>query len=572
MRPRLRTSLLTCAAGVLLAGCAARELDPRLTEAVSAGRYGGAREKLQKDVREGGNFGDHDYILNRSRLLVLTLADGLPDDAEEVANETFSYLRTQGVNADRTIRSVVISDGVRIWKGDPFEQAMAYSYIAIQKAERGEWDNARAAAQSSLFLLKDFGDNEKNGSLSSTELARRAAQREAQGSGAGDAYLDTGYAAVKTNFALGYLLAGVSSKALARDEEASDFLREAARIDPALSELTDVIRAGRCNTIVIAEEGRGPTKVASGTDGAIAEYVAAGGSANVLTLWTEPGVPRLNAPRAIDVAELARDHRWNNLEDVRRAKSLIGNTLMIGGAAVAIGAEDDQAKWAGAGAALAGLLMKASARADTRHNEFLPRAVYVGALNITEPDTTLGLQIDNNAGSRMLLPSLAPPRNGAPMQLVYARIPPAPGAWASSGRVVYANDRTDARIPGDELPYIMGGRCVRAPNAETLKRYQSAGHLTNMTAVELENLYREEGITLTVEDQRGEGRKHVLEGGTSLVCPRAGSTGYARLFCQDHAPYEPKSEALRRAIEEERQAPASRRSPTQDADQQGAAK
>jgi hypothetical protein len=138
------------------------------------------------------------------------------------------------------------------------------------------------------------------------------------------------------------------------------------------------------------------------------------------------------------------------------------------------------------------------------------------------------------------------------MQLLYARIPPAGAPWASSGQVVYANDRTTADIPGDDLPYIMGGRCVRTPSAATIARYHAKGRLKNMTAVELENLYREEGIALAVEDQRGESRKHILEGGTSLVCPLAGSTGYARLFCQTHQPYQPKSEALRRAIEEQR--------------------
>ena len=550
MRPLAPLAALLITLAGSLGGCASA-LDPKLTQAVAVGRYGGAREKLQDDVRKGGNLGDYDYILNRSRLLMLTLADGQPDAAEEVANQTFSFLRTQGLNADRTIRSTIISDGVRIWKGEPFEQAMAYTAIAIQKAQRNEWDNARAAAQASLFLLKDFNEGEGKRIMSSTELAQRAANKEKVGVNS-DAYLDNGYAAVKTNFALGYILAGASSKALGRDDEASDYLREAANVEPALAELTDAIRSGRFNTLVVIDEGRGPTKVASGLDGAIAEWMSVGRSAPAVTMWTQAEASRVSAPRTIDVAELARDHRWNNLEDVRRAKSLIGNALLVGGAAVAIGAEDDEAKLVGAGAALAGLLLKASSKADTRHNEFLPRATYVGVLDVTAPDTTIGVQVDNRPETRLMLPSIAPPREGQRMQLLYARIPPAGAPWASSGQVIYANDRTTADIPGDDLPYIMGGRCVRTPSAATIARYHAKGRLKNMTAVELENLYREEGIALAVEDQRGESRKHILEGGTSLVCPLAGSTGYARLFCQTHQPYQPKSEALRRAIEEQR--------------------
>jgi len=62
-----------------------------------------------------------------------------------------------------------------------------------------------------------------------------------------------------------------------------------------------------------------------------------------------------------------------------------------------------------------------------------------------------------------------------------------------------------------------------------------------MSLVELENLYREEGIYFTVEDQGGIAGRHILEGGNSLVCPTPGSVGYERLFGQMHEPYRPKS-------------------------------
>jgi tetratricopeptide (TPR) repeat protein len=539
--------LVTSAA--LLAGCSAPRLDDRMTEAVAAGRYGVARERLEQAVTETPMLvPDREAILDRSRLLLLTLADGSPDAAEEVSNQTFSLLRTQGLNADRTIRSTVFYEGVRIWKGEPFEQAMLYSYVAIQKAQRGEWDNARAAAQSSLFLLKDFSDNEKK-VMSTSELVKKASEVEQRrGSSSAEEYLDNGYAAVKTNFTLGYLLAGVASKAIGRDDEASDFLREAANVDPSLAELTDLLRAGRYNTVVVVDEGKGPTKIATGPDGAIAAFVSGSRAGNTLATWTAGGDSQ-RFPRALDVGDLARDHRWNNLEDVRRAKSLIGNALLVGGGAVAISAKDDEAKLAGVGAAIAGLLLKAGSGADTRHNEFMPQGVYMAALSIEKPETTLGLQIDNRPATRMMLPAINPPPREQKMQLLYVRIPPNPPSWAASGVVVHANDALEARVPGDDLPYIMGGRCVRTPSPATLKRYQQSGNLLDMTAVELANLYREEGITFEVEEQRGQSRTHILEGGTSLVCPKAGSTGYLRLFCQPHKPYQPRSAALKQAIE-----------------------
>ena len=67
----------------------------------------------------------------------------------------------------------------------------------------------------------------------------------------------------------------------------------------------------------------------------------------------------------------------------------------------------------------------------------------------------------------------------------------------------------------------------------------------DFTITDLENLYREEGLSWKTQDQGGYAGKHVLEGGNSLVCPRPGSVGYARIFCQPHEPYVPRTPRAR---------------------------
>ncbi|MBS0195965.1 MAG: hypothetical protein JSR77_04330 [Planctomycetes bacterium] len=533
--------ILVLFAAALLAGCTPM-LDERLVEATNVGRYGGARVALQK--RLTNDRSDRAYILDRMRLLILTLADGSPDAAEEVANQTFSLLSTQGVNADRTVSSAVIHESVRIWKGEPFEQAMAYNYIALQKAMRGEWDNARAAASSSLFRLKDFSDNERG--LTSEELARKAAAKDARAPGNGDQYLDHGYVVAKTDFALGYLMNGLANKAIGRDDEASDNFREAASVNPRLDGLARQLIDGQYNTVFVIDYQRGPVKIAYGTDNAFTRFQPRVTSDERTVSLTVAGGAPVVGPQACDVNAMAAKLMWNNLEDVRRAKSLLGNAMLIGGTAVAIGSNDDTAKWAGLGVALAGLLVKASASADTRYCEFLPRSVYVVPVTITQPDCTVSVSVAGDTGSGIVLTDMNPPRQDQRMQLRYVRLPPTPNQpWAASWRTMYANDRTAERVDGDTLPYIMGGRCVRFPGAETMKRYHDAGQLLDLTSTELEGIYREEGITFTVEDQHGESRKHILEGGDSLVCPLAGTAGYARLFGQLHEPYKPKGKALK---------------------------
>src|SRR6185295_15400355 len=102
-----------------LAGCASERIDDRAASALANANYGAARVRLQKDLTD--NRSDRDYILSRERLLIATLADGQPAAAEEISNQTFQLLRTQGLNADRTVASVVLTEGVKIWKGEPFE-------------------------------------------------------------------------------------------------------------------------------------------------------------------------------------------------------------------------------------------------------------------------------------------------------------------------------------------------------------------------------------------------------------------------------------------------------------------
>lgn len=546
---------------LLLGACASRDrVDRRIEAAALAGDYGVAREALQADLSPDPS--DKSYLLDRLRLLILTLADGQPDAAEIPANELYALLRTQGLNADRTVSSAVFNERVKIWKGEPFEQALAYTYIGVQKAMRGEWDNARAAAQSSLFLLRDFGDNERGGRMTAEDLARRAAQAEAAGQSP-DAVIDRGYAPVGTNYTLGFLLNAVANAALGRAEEALDNYAQAERIDPSLRPLCDVLRAGDYDTVLVVDVGRGPAKRSYGEDGALAQFIPITPSTNepLRVEVVSPGGVRTallsDVPQALDVNPMAQDLMWNSLEGVREAKSALGSLMVVGGVVVATapGSRDESDEerrnraLIGAGVAILGAILKASAQADTRHCEFFPQRTYLVPLRLGG----LGGTVELTCGpARMSLAALIGPADGR-VQLRYVRFLPEP-AWGSrpeapGGTLLYANDRYPWRVPGDDLPYLFGGRCVRTPTAEVMAQYHAAGNLTWMTSSDLANLYREEGIALTIEDQQGQSRRHVLEGGTSLVCPLPGTAGYQRLFAMPHAPYQPRSDALKAAID-----------------------
>lgn len=526
---------------IALAGCSHTSVQ----DEVRAGAYGRARVELVDALPSDRS--NRNYVLHRMSLALVELADGTPDSAEETVNEVFDMLRTAGLNADKTVGTFFVSEGaVRIWKGEPFEQAMMYVYTAMQKAMRGEWDNARAAASSSLFLLRDFGESAGGGRKTEQQIAEAAARKEQQGDGG---YLDNGYAVIETDFALGYLFAGIANAALGRDEEASDYFGKAERYAPQLAPVTARLREGSYDTVLIADYGLGPEKVAYGHDKVFSKFVPrAGWSTDFAGLNVSAAGASESFPIACDLNLMAQDHKWRGVEEIRIAKSILGTALLVGGAVGLSQADSSEEAMAYAAVALIGLAAKASAEADTRHCDILPQRVYVAPLMLGA-GSPVSVQVAQRPGSRVEIPWVAGPAGGEPVKLIYLRMTPnhsGESAWASSGQVVYANDFSAEPVPGGDLPYILGGRCVRSPSAETLSRYQQAGNLTNLTLVDLENLYRDEGISLAVEDtERGVWGMHILEGGSSLYSPLPGSIGYLRLYCQPHEPYEARSDAVR---------------------------
>ncbi len=526
--------------------CAGNRLDESYAMRVDRGEYARARGYLY-NRGVATKLSDKQYLLDRERLMMVTLADGLPEHAESLANRVYEVLRIQGLNADKTVPSVVFSDGVRIWKGEPFEQAMAYAYVAIQKGSIGDWGNMRAAAESSLFLLRDFGVNEAGERLSTLDIAKRAASEEESD---GDGYIDHGYVASPTDFALGYMLHGIASHALGRAEEASDNFQQAVRLRPDLAATVDTIRSGRASTILIVDAGRGPSKVGYGPDEALARFEPRTRSDQRGMMVDGDAIGHRTIAQAADVNEMSRDHMWNNLEDVRTAKSTLGTALLLGGVVVAASVDDDNgtAQIVGLSAAALGALMKGTARADLRHLESLPQRTYIVPLELPESGASVRLMIDGLGQTEMVLAGLKPPApdSGTRVQLRYVRLPTVamPLTWMRSGEIRYGNDGWAGDVAGDELPYILGGRCVRVPTHESMARYHTRGSLLGLTLADLLEFYRLEGIVVDPGDELEQVGVHILEGGNSLACPQPGTAGYARLFGQEHPPYRAKSKQV----------------------------
>ncbi len=569
--PARRAVSLVATLAISLSACVAQP-EPTLVAAVYRADYGAARQSMKDKIARSSEpltsrtpkNPSRDYALDRMRLGLLTLADGYAPQIGSAWDDLYQILRRAGINKDAGLASVVINEDLKVWKGEPFEQALAFHYIGLHYAMQGSWDNARAAELNSLFPLKAVIKTPDNRRISNVEVIQKTPDGE-------EAFNHP--EEVRTNFALGFLMTGIAAHEIGKEtgdpdriQEAEENFRSAIAIRPDLRQVIDVIRSEQYNTILVVDYGRGPQKVASGLDNSISTFEPITPSSSA-RLWVGTELSRATYPLAADLNEMATDHRWNNLEDMRRGKAVVGTGLLVGGAgATMIGADQrsPELALAGLGAMAAGALLKAGAHADTRHIELLPQRVYVVPVMITRETTAVTVQVEGEPASRLVLTGLSPP-TGKAAQLRYVRLLYNPWAgrqsggvapiWATSGRIFYGNDA--APSVGVQLPWILGGDSVRIPSAKALDDYQRAGFLLGMTPGELESLYRDEGITWTTQDEYGTPGLHILEGGHSLVSPYSGTTGYARLFDMDHGAYQPKSPrviALRQQIDNQRRA------------------
>jgi len=492
-------------------------------------QFTSAREALRGPTE---TTNDQNVILNNVRLGLAAMADGDAQEAERTFSRVFELLSTAGLNKDRTTAAVLLNEGVKVFKGEPFEQALTYHWIATLYATQGDWENARAAAANSIFRLTDFiGDTQPGGTTPDG--------------------LD--YRIVESNFALGFIMQAIASD-LSNAPGMQEQLDAALKINPALESIVQTLRSRDYDTLFIIDFGRGPSKQTYGPDESLVRFVPAQQWSAHVTVEADGEEVALVHP-VCDVNAMAEDLRWNDLENVRKAKSAAGNVLLVGGlTAVAVGAHNrsEEAVLAGLGAAAVGLLSKSAARGDTRYIDFAPQLIFLVPVNLGGT-RTVSINVHSNDVTTYIMPGFVPGSAGNAVdagrpRAVYLRLhgPHAmKPAWMTAKQLVYGNDA--AGVTDGDWPWILGGRDVSTPTRESLARYQQHGHCTDLTINDLLELYRAEdiligsGMETRPERLRNPSYRHILDGGTGLFTPMEWSMGYKRLMFMERPAYKPRS-------------------------------
>ena len=371
----------------------------RVREAVNLyylGQYPQAEQTMAPLIKKPNK----DYVLNNCRYGSCALAAGDLPRAEQAflaAQRIMSSVNTN--TGSRVLGAVVVYEGVKVWKGQPFERAMAYYYLGLIFLIKGDYENARAAFRNSLFRLRSYAHPDRH---------LPAAQR---------------YARVESNFALGYFGLGVCYLKLGRPRLAQANFQRAEQLEPAISPVVQKMCQPGTNALIFVDYGQGPRRRAAGMYGSQTVFTP--------TPWQTGPIPPIYAwddgreimgisnSDMVDTLALAQDKRWLTMDTIRAAKAVVGTGLMAGGAAVAgnSGGHQTQAL-AGLGMLAAGALLAASSHADTRYWQMLPRTVYAIPAALPPGENSIHVQVDGISSPPFQIPVAGPA-----LRVLYIRLP-----------------------------------------------------------------------------------------------------------------------------------------------------
>jgi tetratricopeptide (TPR) repeat protein len=401
---RLSSALLALALLAHLSGCVSQE-QHNADEGVTSYFMGDYKRAVDL-IKPAAAITNENFVLNNDRLGSSALAAYDLDTAESAFVRSYEVINSVGVNdGGRSLGAALVSENIKVWKGEPFERAMVNFYLGIVYYMRHDYANARGAFENALFKLRDYGEADQK-----------------------DQYQN-----VESNFVLGYLMLARSYQQLGRPDLAQKNFDRVTALRPDLAALADPEFNQRANVVLIIDFGRGPQKVAN-VDGAFVGFQPTPHQAGPMPF---PAVDvdgrridlrgRNLAP--VDMLALGQDRRWESIDTIRAIKSVAGSALI--GAGIANAAFNHHADPAvSLGLIAGGILLKATSQGDLRQWEMLPRTVFVVPVQVPPGKHDITVEFPALPGYHQRWLGLEAPEKGDAAYYIHIdRYNPGPYQW-----------------------------------------------------------------------------------------------------------------------------------------------
>jgi len=375
---------------------------PQIQNAVT-NYYVGDYKQAEEVLAPLAQHTDENYVLNNCRYGSCALAAGDLQQAQQAFLVAYRLMNSSNVNSNgRAFATVVFYEGIKVWLGEPFERAMAQYYLGLTYLLQGDYDNARAAFQNSLFGLRKYADTDDKDIPPSQQ-----------------------YDQIESNFVLGYFGLGVCYLESGDKDLANANFKRAEQLNPSIEPLVQQMLQPNTNALLFVDYGQGPQRRSEGWYG---EQTVFGpppwqvGPIPPAYVWDNGKYLDTTAAGMVDTLALAQDKRWLTMDTVRETKAVVGTGLMAGGlGAAAYGANRNNGTiaLAGLGAMLAGAALAASSHADTRYWELLPRTVYAIPAVLPQGNNSIQVAVRDRSTS-VLNVNIAPDKK---LNVFYFRLP-----------------------------------------------------------------------------------------------------------------------------------------------------
>ena len=372
----IRSLSILSVVALVLSGCGNNYSLPRVDEKQLADHLQDKPEELHPLFARVVAEGERNHVLNRLRAGLAAMDAGRDDLAARTFDEALLTIETiyGGDEKAAKARGLFSAEDRKVFRGEPYERAMAYYYRGILYLKEGDYENARASFKSGI--LQDT-------------LAEQEQYRQ--------------------DFALLEYLEGWASQC----NGDADLAREAYEIARSHDDRL-MIPSPRDNLLVLAELGYAPVKYTVGGHGELLKIRGSSrkgpDSARVVRGGRSESLPNRESVlrqamtrggREFDSILAGKANFKESAADAARA----GQTVATGAAGVAVGSalagDHDIATAAGGIAAAAGLFSMISgsvshateAAADTRHWDNLPEAVAYGTFYNTVSEVKGGAPV-----------------------------------------------------------------------------------------------------------------------------------------------------------------------------------